>query len=83
MECLLQTQTTWPMLSFHILENEKENPLQLLHHSCITILQHTTILVCLKASSVNNQTVRILSGLLMKILREAYLENNSALRKSD
>ena len=61
--------------------NEQDLALSLLHSACITILQHTAILVGLKSSTIQDRTVRIVSGLFMKIIKGAYLENNIAFCK--
>ena len=60
---------------------DQDLALSLLHGACITILQHTAILVCLKSSTIQERTVRIVSGLFMKIIKGAYLESNIALCK--
>ena len=61
---------------------EQDVALSLLHGACITVLQHTAILVCLKSSTIKEKTVRIVSGLFMKIIKGAYLENNLAFCKN-
>ena len=61
---------------------EQDVGLSLLHGACITVLQHTAILVCLKSTNIKEKTVRIVTGLFMKIIKCAYLENTGAFCKS-